>query len=379
MDAHKDWSLNDDPEDSSIQPRPMLSIRSVSKTFASVRALENISIDVPRGAFFCLVGPSGCGKTTLLRIAGGHERPDEGQVFVDGNDVTDSPPYARPTNMVFQSYALFPHLSAERNIAFGLEEERLPRDEIFKRVERALALLDMQEFCERKPAQLSGGQQQRTALARAIVKQPKILLLDEPLAALDKTLREQAQVQLIELRKRLGITFITVTHDLEEAMGMASHIAVMRSGAIVQTGAADELYNKPNSRYVADFFGRANFFVGRLMETSAGIAKIKSDDDGCILAASAEGLSSGVQQLLIMVRPEQIVLKEATVLHTDDLVATVKKVSFFGAYYMIELTCAKGKSVNARLPPSDPIIPALTLGASVHVSWLPKAARILPV
>ncbi len=256
MDADQDRPLNDRIADS------IIGIRGVTKRYGDVVAVDDVSLDIGRGEFFCLLGPSGCGKTTLLRMIAGLDIPSAGQIFIDGQDMTDWPAWRRPSNMMFQSYALFPHLTVAGNVAFGLEEEGRPKDEIRARVQAALEMLDMANFAGRKPHQLSGGQRQRVALARALVKQPKILLLDEPLAALDKNLRERAQVELVRLRERLGITFVMVTHDQEEAMAMASRIALMQAGKIAQVGSPHELYEAPASRYVAGFFGEANFFDG---------------------------------------------------------------------------------------------------------------------
>ncbi|HUN50081.1 MAG TPA: ABC transporter ATP-binding protein, partial [Candidatus Sulfotelmatobacter sp.] len=240
---------------------PLLQIEAVSKRFASVRALDDVSLAVAAGEFFALLGPSGCGKTTLLRAIAGFETPDAGRIMLDRTDLQGVPPYRRPVNMVFQAYALFPHLTVAGNVAFGLRQEGLARAEIERRVGAMLELVELGAEAGRKPDQLSGGQRQRVALARALVKQPKVLLLDEPLAALDRRLRERTRSELVALQRRLGITFLMVTHDQEEAMSLAARVAVMDHGRIAQVGTPQEIYERPASRYVAEFIGEANILA----------------------------------------------------------------------------------------------------------------------
>ena len=268
--------------DTGAAPRPIIRIENVTKRFGGITAVDAVNLEIARGEFFCLLGGSGSGKTTLLRMLAGLDLPDEGRIVIDGEDMTATPAYRRPVNMMFQSYALFPHLTVEKNVAFGLQEERRPKAEIETRVREALDMLEMGRFAARKRQQLSGGQRERVAFARALVKQPKILLLDEPLAALDKKLRERAQFELVGLRARVGITFIMVTHDQEEAMSMASRIALMNHGKIVQTGSPRELYEAPASRFVADFFGAANLFAGKVVAS-------QSDQDSRHSEASGGG------------------------------------------------------------------------------------------
>src|SRR5436305_3877113 len=238
----------------------LLEISGASKRFGAVTAVDRVFLSIERGEFFALLGPSGCGKTTLLRLIAGFETPNEGRIVIDGTDVTAVPPYARPVNMMFQSYALFPHLDVAGNIAFGLRQEGMPRRRRAARVEEMLALVQMTGFAKRRPYELSGGQKQRVALARALAKMPKLLLLDEPLAALDRKLREETRLELRGIQERVGTTFLVVTHDQEEALGMASRIAVMERGRLVQIGAPAEIYERPNSRFVADFVGAVNLF-----------------------------------------------------------------------------------------------------------------------
>jgi ABC-type Fe3+/spermidine/putrescine transport system ATPase subunit len=237
---------------------PIVQLQAVHKRFGAVAAVDGVDLEIARGELFALLGGSGCGKTTLLRMIAGFEMPDQGRVLIDGQDMTAVPPYLRPVNMMFQSYALFPHLDVAANVAYGLKREGIARKEIATRVAEALALVKLETLGSRRPAQLSGGQRQRVALARALIKRPKLLLLDEPLAALDRKLRETTRFELVRLQEQLGLTFIVVTHDQEEAMSMASRLAVMNAGRIVQTGPPHEIYERPATRLVADFIGIAN-------------------------------------------------------------------------------------------------------------------------
>src|SRR6202048_2182124 len=243
----------------------LLEISGVSKHFGTIAAVDDVSLSVERGAFYALLGPSGCGKTTLLRIIAGFETSDSGRIVIDGVDVTGLPPYARPVNMMFQSYALFPHLDVAGNIAFGLRQERMDRRRIAARVMEMLALVQMASYERRRPHELSGGQKQRVALARALAKMPKLLLLDEPLAALDRKLREETRLELTGIQERVGTTFLVVTHDQEEALGLASRIAVMNHGRLVQIGPPAEIYEGPASRFIAGFVGAVNLFEGTLV------------------------------------------------------------------------------------------------------------------
>ena len=239
---------------------PIVKIEGIAKRYGTVQAVDGVDLAIERGELFALLGGSGCGKTTLLRMLAGLEIPDSGRIFIDGQDMTGVPAHRRPVNMMFQSYALFPHMDVAANVGYGLRREGLPKPEIATRVAEALALVQLQTLGDRRPSQLSGGQRQRVALARALVKRPKLLLLDEPLAALDRKLREGTRFEMVRLQEKLGLTFVVVTHDQEEAMSMASRLAVMNAGRIVQTGTPHDLYERPATRFVADFIGVANIF-----------------------------------------------------------------------------------------------------------------------
>src|SRR3954464_852836 len=243
----------------------LLEIISASKSFGAAAAVDNVSLAVESGEFFALLGPSGCGKTTLLRMIAGFEAPDSGRIVIDGTDMTAVPPYRRPVNMMFQSYALFPHLDVARNVAFGLKQEGMERRRREARVAEMLALVQMSDYARRRPHELSGGQKQRVALARALAKMPKLLLLDEPLAALDRKLREETRFELKGIQQRVDTTFLVVTHDQEEALGMASRVAVMNRGRLVQIGTPSAIYQRPGSRFVAGFVGAVNLFEGELV------------------------------------------------------------------------------------------------------------------
>jgi len=260
-------------------------ISHVTKKFGDFVAVDDVSLDIRRGEIFCLLGGSGSGKTTLLRMLAGFERPSAGAIYIDGVDMASIPPYERPVNMMFQSYALFPHMSVEKNVAFGLEQEGVARAAIRRQVGEILEIVQMGGMGTRKPHQLSGGQRQRVALARALVKRPKLLLLDEPLAALDKKLRERTQFELLNIQQRLGVTFIVVTHDQEEAMTLGQRLGVMNRGRIAQVGSPADIYESPATRFVADFIGSVNMFEGRVSEQRAEGLRLEVGELGCMMRA----------------------------------------------------------------------------------------------
>ncbi|MGH8246074.1 MAG: ABC transporter ATP-binding protein [Gammaproteobacteria bacterium] len=293
------------PWDDAAAP-PFIRIEGLSKRFDGFPAVDDVSLEIYKGELFTILGGSGCGKTTLLRMLAGFETPSAGRIVIDGVDMTPIPPYERPVNMMFQSYALFPHMTVEQNVAYGLKKEGVAKPEIRKRVAEMLDLVQLTGFARRRPHQLSGGQRQRVALARALVKHPKVLLLDEPLAALDKKLREHTQFELMNIQDTLGITFIVVTHDQEEAMTLASRIAVMNSGRFVQIGTPKEIYEFPRNRFVADFFGTINIFPGKMSCINGDTAIIESGEAGArITARCRDDVSSG-DDIWVAVRPEKI-------------------------------------------------------------------------
>ena len=324
---------------------PLLRIDAVMKKFGPVRAVDRLSLDIGSGEFFALLGPSGCGKTTLLRMLAGFETPDEGRILLGGNDIAQVLPHRRPVNMMFQNYALFPHLSVRDNIAFGLKRAQMPRPEIDTRVTEMVALVKLEGLEKRKPDQLSGGQRQRVALARSLARRPQVLLLDEPLAALDKKLRESTQLELMELQRRLGMTFIIVTHDQEEAMTMADRIGVMDNGRLEQVDTPRKLYEAPNSRWVAEFVGDVNLFEGQAEPREGGRLSIATKDAGTIIvAAPSDPVTKAL--LSVAVRPEKIKLSrrgpvsDAASAHSiNRLEGIVTDVSYLGGFtsYKVKL------------------------------------------
>lgn len=287
--------------------QPLLRIENVAKTFGTVRAVDGVSLEIKAGEFFALLGPSGCGKTTLLRMLAGFEAADEGRILLGDKDIAQALPHERPINMMFQNYALFPHLSVRDNIAFGLKRARMARDEIATRVAEMVALVKLEGLEKRKPDQLSGGQRQRVALARALARRPQLLLLDEPLAALDKKLRENTQGELMELQRRLGMTFIIVTHDQEEAMTMASRIGVMKAGKLAQVASPRELYEAPRSRWIAEFVGDINLFDGETKLRDGHRLVIGTRDAGALVVAEPRE-PVGAGKFAVAIRPEKVKL-----------------------------------------------------------------------
>ena len=356
---------------------PFISIQGVTKRFGDFTAVNNVSLDIYRGELFCLLGGSGCGKTTLLRMLAGFETPTEGKILLDGQDMGRVPADKRPTNMMFQSYALFPHMSVERNIAYGLLREGKSKSEAMDRVAEMLKLVKLEPYGKRKPHQLSGGQRQRVALARALIKQPKLLLLDEPLGALDKKLREETQFELVRIQESLGVTFIVVTHDQDEAMTLATRIGVMTEGQIRQTGEPREVYETPNSRFVADFVGSVNMFEGTVASVDGGSAVIDTIELGAVNAAAPEGLSTG-QTVWLAIRPERFALSRSAPTEGANAVgATVMDVAYGGHMSSYRLKLPGGRIVSAtqsnRLRDEDPI----TWDEEIHLQFPKPVVRVL--
>ncbi|MCW2283445.1 putrescine transport system ATP-binding protein [Rhodoblastus acidophilus] len=330
---------------------PQLRIRNVVKSFDSFAAVDDVSLDIFRGEFFSLLGASGCGKTTLLRMLAGFEFPDRGAVELDGIDLLKLQPYERPVNMMFQSYALFPHMSVAQNIGFGLRSEGLSRDHLEERVANALKLVQLSGFAQRKPNQLSGGQKQRVALARALVKRPKVLLLDEPLSALDKKLREATQFELINIQKQVGVTFIMVTHDQEEAMAMSTRIAVMDKGRVVQVGAPHEIYEYPHSRFVATFIGSINLFEGMAAHGPDGW-RVDCAHWGGPLRVAQDLAALDHHQVALGVRPEKIrIAPPDEHLAADNFSdGVVREVAYLGESMLYRVALPSGFLVRVAAP-----------------------------
>jgi spermidine/putrescine transport system ATP-binding protein len=326
----------------------MAELRGVTKQFGAVTAVENIDLQIRAGEFMTFLGPSGCGKTTLLRLLSGFENPTAGQIFLEGMDVTDLPPYRRDVNQVFQSYALFPHLDVRENIAFGLQMKKTPAPESARRVEEAIDMVALGGLEERRPSQLSGGQRQRVALARAIVCRPKVLLLDEPLSALDAKLRRAMQAELKRLQHKIGITFIFVTHDQEEALAMSDRVAVMHRGKIEQLGTPGDIYHRPHSSFVADFIGQANIFEGPIARRNATTALL-SLNDRTFLEINAEELPPEARTAIVSIRPEKIMLHPAAPEGANVFEARVEEELFKGAATQLAIATASGLKLTAVL------------------------------
>lgn len=329
--------------------KPFIQIKNVTKRFGDFVAVDNVSLDIYRSELFCLLGGSGCGKSTLLRMLAGFENPTLGQILIDGVDMAGIPPWERPVNMMFQSYALFPHLTVESNIAFGLKREGVKRDEINQRVEDMLKLVQLSQFAKRKPDQLSGGQRQRVALARALIKRPKLLLLDEPLGALDKKLREETQFELVNIQDKLGVTFVVVTHDQEEAMTLASRIGVMSQGEIIQIGSPSEIYEYPVNRFVAQFVGSVNIFEGIVTEDEPDYTEITSEEAGTVIHID-HGVSCAPEQVMwVAVRPEKITISHEPPQQPHNWTqGVIKEVAYMGSSSIYKIQLASGKMVRVE-------------------------------
>ncbi|WP_436606473.1 ABC transporter ATP-binding protein [Sorangium sp. So ce1036] len=355
----------------------MIELRSVTKRFDDFLAVNEIDLSIRAGEFITLLGPSGCGKTTLLRMISGFETPTSGAVLLDGKDVTRSPPYRRDVNQVFQSYALFPHMTVRENINFGLRMKKVPRAEAAERVRAAVAMVSLEGLEDRKPAQLSGGQRQRVALARAIVCRPKVLLLDEPLSALDAKLRHAMQVELKALQKKLGITFVFVTHDQEEALTMSDRIAVIHEGRIEQLGDATQIYHRPRTTFVANFIGQANILRAAVVSRSGERAQVRLDG-GIELLVNAEHLAPGAESALVSIRPEKISLrKERQSAFENCFEAHVEDELFRGATDQLRLRTDSGLALTAIVANESSGHAALHAGDRVFCHLHPDDIAIL--
>jgi putrescine transport system ATP-binding protein len=355
-------------------------IEGVTKKFGDFVAVDNVTLSVYKGEIFCLLGGSGCGKTTLLRMLAGFENPTSGRIFIDGQDMAGIPPYDRPVNMMFQSYALFPHMTVHDNVAFGLEQEKLSRADIERRVAEMLEMVKLSQFAQRKPHQLSGGQKQRVALARALVKRPKLLLLDEPLGALDKKLREYTQFELINIQEQLGVTFVVVTHDQEEAMTLATRIGVMDRGEIVQVGTPTEIYEYPTSKFVADFIGSVNMFEGALIEDEPDHVRIRCAEFPALIYVN-HGISAAPgAQVFAAIRPEKIEMSRVAPADTSEncLQGTVKEIAYMGDLSVYLVRLAGGRLVRVTIPNTErQAADRLSWDETVWLSWAPVSPVIL--
>jgi putrescine transport system ATP-binding protein len=348
---------------------PLIRIEKAVKSFGGLKAVDDVSLDVGAGEFLALLGPSGCGKTTLLRSIAGLETLDGGRIAIDGRDMTGEPAYRRPVNLMFQSYALFPHLTVAGNIAFGLKQEDLPRGEIERRVGEALALVRLEDKAGHKPERLSGGQQQRVALARALAKRPRALLLDEPLAALDRKLRAATRSELVGLQRRLGIAFVMVTHDQEEALSTATRIAVMERGRIVQIGTAADVYERPRNRWVATFIGEANVIEAR--RTAEGRWRAETLGIDLVLAAAPGGRATAT----LVLRPERVRIDVATA--PNKLDAVVIEAVYLGGRIALKARVPTGAVLLANVASADGAAARFTVGSSLSLGWTAEAATVL--
>ncbi len=335
---------------------PFIQIKNVNKRFGEFVAVKDVSLDIYKGEFFALLGGSGCGKTTLLRMLAGFETPSAGEVIIDGVDMSGIPPYERPVNMMFQSYALFPHMNVQKNVAYGLKRERVASAEIKSRTAEILEMVELGDFAKRKPHQLSGGQRQRVALARALIKRPKVLLLDEPLAALDKRLREQTQFELMNIQDKLGITFVVVTHDQEEAMTLATRIAVMDQGSFEQIGTPAEIYENPRSKFIASFIGSANLLDCSVSHRDGDCLEVKPDGINQAIRVEHGGELAIGAKATLAIRPEKISIRkrdDASAANSGDvnqLKGVVKEMAYLGRLSTFHITTENGALIEVTSP-----------------------------
>jgi spermidine/putrescine transport system ATP-binding protein len=356
-------------------------LRDVIKRFGNVVAVDYVSLGIRNGEFFSLLGPSGCGKTTTLRMIAGFEQPSQGEVFIAGRPVAGVPAFERNTNMVFQNYALFPHMTVAQNVAFGLEMKRVPRAELKQRITEALEMVRLPGMEDRRPNQLSGGQQQRVALARALVNRPAVLLLDEPLGALDLKLRKQMQLELKDLQHQVGITFVYVTHDQEEALTMSDRIAVMHDGKVLQIGTPTEIYERPNCRFVADFIGETNFLDGQVAAQENGHATVVIGPD-LRVQVSTDAETAPDEQVTVAIRPEKIRLLNERLPKTQNCLAgVIQEVVYIGTDTHFQISLTKDILIRVRhqnrISAPDQRAYSGERGDPVFVAWTPDSALLL--
>ncbi|WP_306026954.1 ABC transporter ATP-binding protein [Stappia sp. MMSF_3263] len=372
--VRRDFAPWDDP-----QARPYIEFRNVTKTFGDFIAVDDLSLKIYEREFFALLGGSGCGKTTMMRMLAGFETPNAGEIFLDGQNLAGVPPYKRPVNMMFQSYALFPHMSVEANVAFGLKQEGMPKAEIGERVEEMLKLVKLQDFARRKPHQLSGGQRQRVALARSLAKKPKVLLLDEPLGALDRKLREETQFELTDLQYELGMTFLIVTHDQEEAMTMADRIAVMDKGRIVQIATPAEIYELPNSRFVADFIGDINLMECKLTAREGDVSSLHAPVFGCDIKISQAVDANIGDTVWFAIRPEKVRISfEEPESRVNALKGEVWDIAYLGDVSIYHTHIANEETVRATVANRSRVVERpMSWDDEVWLSWDADAGVVL--
>jgi putrescine transport system ATP-binding protein len=379
MAATASGALAGAPKNDMLGAEGYLRIESVRKEFDGFVAVDDVSLSIRKGEIFALLGASGCGKSTLLRCLAGFERPTKGQIILDGQDIVGLPPYERPINMMFQSYALFPHMSVEQNVAFGLKQDGMAKADVARRVEEMLALVQMGKYAKRKPHQLSGGQQQRVALARSLAKSPKLLLLDEPMGALDKKLRSQMQLELVNIVERLGVTCVMVTHDQEEAMTMAHRIAVMDAGWIRQVGTPDEIYEQPSCRFTAEFIGSVNLIEGQIKDDEKDFVTIASPAMEHLVYVGHGVTGFEGQAVALALRPEKIqVDKDEPAQPHNKVRGTIEDIAYFGSHSVFHVRLPGGTKLLANMVNSQRwASEKFTWNDSVWLSWGDQAGVVL--
>jgi len=361
--------------------QPFIRVKNLSKRFGSFTAVDDVSLEIYKGELFGLLGGSGCGKTTLLRMLAGFESPSSGSIFIDGVEMTEVPPYNRPVNMMFQSYALFPHMTVEKNIAYGLKRDGIDRIEVKDRVNNILNMVELSDFRKRKPRQLSGGQRQRVALARALVKRPKVLLLDEPLAALDKRLREQTQFELMNIQARTGVTFIVVTHDQEEAMTLSTRIAVMDSGKFVQIGEPAEIYENPATRFIANFIGSANLLTVTVSDKNGTDISLRHTASQALFRTQANDNSHIGDTVTLALRPEKILIDKTTLPDCDNQISgIVREIAYLGKLSTYRVETEIGETIEVTAPNQIRTLDSghkINLNDKVHLGWAIDSSVLL--